>query len=129
MTNDSAMTTESAMNNDSDMNNDRAIDKAAGEGGCCGSERHKMRSDEERKALMRRLSIIEGQIRGIRGMLEKDIYCIDILTQVSAANCALNSFSRELLAEHMRSCVAEDIREGSGEKLDELLKLLPKLMK
>ena len=117
------------MTNDSAMNNDTAMNNAAGEGCCCRSERHKMRSDEERKALMRRLSIIEGQIRGIRGMLEKDIYCIDILTQVSAANCALNSFSRELLAEHMRSCVAEDIREGSGEKLDELLKLLPKLMK
>ena len=117
------------MTNDSAMNNDTAMNNAAGEGCCCGCERHKMRSDEERKALMRRLSIIEGQIRGIRGMLEKDIYCIDILTQVSAANCALNSFSRELLAEHMRSCVAEDIREGSGEKLDELLKLLPKLMK
>ena len=100
---------------------------------CCCSEHHteryKERSEEERKALMRRLSIIEGQIRGIRGMLEKDIYCIDILTQVSAANCALNSFSRELLASHMRSCVAEDIRGGNEEKLDELLKVLPKLMK
>ena len=99
---------------------------------CCSehhTERHKERSEEERKALMRRLSIIEGQIRGIRGMLEKDIYCIDILTQVSAANCALNSFSRELLASHMRSCVAEDIRGGNEEKLDELLKVLPKLLK
>lgn len=96
---------------------------------CCCTERHKERSEEERKALMRRLSIIEGQIRGIRGMLEKDIYCIDILTQVSAANCALNSFSRELLASHMRSCVAEDIRGGNEEKLDELLKVLPKLMR
>ena len=98
---------------------------------CCAEagERHKVRSDEERKALMRRLSIIEGQIRGIRGMLEKDIYCIDILTQVSAANCALHSFSRELLSEHIRSCVAEDIREGHEEKLDELIKVLPKLMK
>lgn len=108
---------------------DPVMNNTAEEGCCCGSERHKVRTGEERKALLRRLSIIEGQIRGIRGMLEKDIYCIDILTQVSAANCALNSFSRELLAEHMRTCVAEDIREGSGEKLDELLKLLPKLMK
>ena len=99
---------------------------------CCSehhTERHKERSEEERKALMHRLSIIEGQIRGIRGMLEKDLYGIDILTQVSAANCALNSFSRELLASHMRSCVAEDIRGGNEEKLDELLKVLPKLMK
>lgn len=99
--------------------------------GCCGCEtlRHKKRTEDERKALMRRLAIIEGQIRGIRGMLEKDIYCTDILTQVSAANCALNSFSRELLAEHMRTCVAEDIQAGNSAKLDELLKLLPKLMK
>ena len=104
-------------------------------GGCgycaaeCGTERHKVRTTAERKALMRRLSIIEGQIRGIRGMLERDVYCIDILTQVSAANCALNSFSRELLTEHMKTCVASDIREGDGEKLEELLKILPKLMK
>lgn len=117
------------MTNDSAMNNDTAMNNAAGEGCCCGSERHKMRSDEERKALMRRLSIIEGQIRGIRGMLEKDIYCIDILTQVSAANCALNSFSRELLAEHMRSCVAEDIRSGDEEAIGEFVKLMQKLMK
>lgn len=99
------------------------------ESGCCCAERHKVRTEEQRKALMRRLSIIEGQIRGIRGMLEKDIYCMDILTQVSAANCALNSFSKELLSEHIKSCVAEDIRSGSEEKLDELLKALPKLMR
>ena len=96
---------------------------------CCASPRIKERTEEERKALMRRLAIIEGQIRGIRGMLEKDIYCTDILVQVSAANSALNSFSRELLSEHMRTCVAEDIRSGNSQKLDELLKLLPKLMK
>ena len=99
---------------------------------CCGTqacERHKVRTEKERKALMRRLSIIEGQIRGIRGMLEKDIYCMDILTQVSAANCALNSFSKELLSEHIRSCVAEDIRSGREEKLDELIRALPKLMR
>ena len=78
---------------------------------------------------MRRLSIIEGQIRGIRGMLERDVYCIDILTQVSAANSALNSFTRELLSEHIKTCVANDIREGDEEKLEELLKVLPKLMK
>ncbi len=96
---------------------------------CCGDERHKERSEAERKDLLRRLSIIEGQIRGIRGMLEKDIYCIDILTQVSAANSALHSFSRALLSEHIRTCVADDIRDGNEEKLEELLKTLPKLMK
>lgn len=94
---------------------------------CCG--RHKVRSEKQRKDLIRRLSIIEGQIRGIRGMLEKDIYCIDILNQVSAANCALNSFSKALLSEHIRTCVADDIREGSEQKLDELLKTLPRLMR
>ena len=68
-------------------------------------------------------------IRGIRGMVEKDIYCADILVQVAAVNSALNGFSKELLAQHVRTCVADDLRAGSEEKLDELIKLLPKLMK
>ena len=84
---------------------------------------------EEYKALLNRLNRIEGQVRGIRGMLEKDAYCVDILVQVAAANAALNSFSRELLAQHIGSCVADDLRAGSDEKLEELLRLLPKLMK
>ena len=92
---------------------------------CC---RHKERSQEEYKALLNRLNRIEGQVRGIRGMLEKDAYCVDILVQVAAANAALNSFSREL-AQHIGSCVADDLRAGSDEKLEELLRLLPKLMK
>ncbi|MBQ6321536.1 MAG: metal-sensing transcriptional repressor [Lachnospiraceae bacterium] len=98
------------------------------ENNCCAIRR-KDRSEQEKKALLRRLSIIEGQIRGIRGMLEDDRYCIDILTQVSAAGSALHSFSRELLSEHLKTCVAEDVQAGSEEKLDELLALLPKLMK
>ena len=93
---------------------------------CC---KIKERSEEEYKDLIRRLNWIEGQIRGIKGMVEKDAYCIDILTQVSAANCALNSFTKVLLANHIKSCVAEDIREGNDEKLDELVKTLQKLMK
>ena len=93
---------------------------------CC---RHKKRSEEEYKSLIHRLNRIEGQIRGIRGMVEKDVYCADILVQVAAANSALNAFSRELLGQHVRTCVADDLRAGSDEKLDELLKLLPKLMK
>ena len=93
---------------------------------CC---RHKERSPEEYKALLNRLNRIEGQVRGIRGMLEKDAYCVDILVQVAAANAALNSFSRELLAQHIGSRVADDLRAGSDEKLEELLRLLPKLMK
>lgn len=96
------------------------------EGSCC---RHKDRTPEEHKALLNRLSRIEGQVRGIRGMLEKDAYCVDILVQVAAANSALNSFSKELLSQHLRTCVAEDLRAGSDDKLDELIKLLPKLMK
>lgn len=93
---------------------------------CC---RHKKRGEEEYKSLIHRLNRIEGQIRGIRGMVEKDIYCADILVQVAAVNSALNGFSKELLAQHVRTCVADDLRAGSEEKLDELIKLLPKLMK
>lgn len=93
---------------------------------CC---RHKDRTPAEHKALVNRLSRIEGQVRGIRGMLDKDAYCVDILVQVAAVNSALNSFSKELLAQHIGTCVADDLRAGSNEKLDELIKLLPKLMK
>lgn len=93
---------------------------------CC---RHKDRSPEEYKALVNRLSRIEGQVRGVRGMLEKDAYCVDILVQVAAVNSALNSFAKELLAQHMSTCVADDLRAGSDEKLNELIKLLPRLMK
>ena len=75
------------------------------------------------------VSRIEGQIRGIRGMVEKDAYCIDILTQASAAAAALNAFSKELLAEHIRTCVAQDIRAGKDETIDELVNTLQKLMK
>ena len=87
------------------------------------------RSDEEYKSLIHRLNRIEGQIRGIKGMVEKDVYCTDILVQVAAVNAALNSFSRELLSNHIRTCVAEDIRQGNDETIDELVALLPKLMK
>ena len=90
---------------------------------------YKDRTPEEHKALLNRLSRIEGQVRGIRGMLEKDAYCVDILVQVAAANSALNSFSKELLAQHISTCVADDLRAGSEAKLDELVNLLPKLMK
>ena len=93
---------------------------------CC---RHKDRTPAEHKALVNRLSRIEGQVRGIRRMLDKDAYCVDILVQVAAVNSALNSFAKELLAQHISTCVANDLRAGSEEKLDELIKLLPKLMK
>ena len=93
---------------------------------CCKT---KERSAEEYKDLIHRLNRIEGQIRGIRGMVEKNAYCPDILAQVAAANAALNSFNKVLLANHIRTCVAEDIRRGQDETIDELVALLPKLMK
>ncbi|MED9822053.1 MAG: metal-sensing transcriptional repressor [Christensenellales bacterium] len=95
--------------------------------GCC--HKSKARSEQEYKDLITRLNRIEGQIRGIKGMVERDAYCIDILTQVSAANAALNSFTRVLLANHIRTCVAQDIRAGHDETIDELLSMLQKLMK
>ena len=95
----------------------------------CGCHRTKVRSEEEYKRLIHRLNRIEGQIRGIRGMVEKSAYCPDILAQVAAANAALNAFSKELLANHIKTCVAQDIRAGKDETIDELLVTLRKLMK
>ena len=89
----------------------------------------KQRDPEEKRKLMNRLSRIEGQIRGLKGMVEKDEYCADILTQAAAANAALNAFSRELLSNHMHSCVVRDIRDGRDETIDELLGILQKMMK
>ena len=91
---------------------------------CC---RTTARSEKEKRDLINRLSRIEGQIRGIRGMLENDLYCVDILNQAAAAGSALDSFSRALLEEHIRTCVAQDLREGNQEKLDELMLILKKL--
>ena len=95
---------------------------------CCCCKKTE-RSEEERRALMNRLSRIEGQIRGIRGMVEKNAYCPDILVQVAAVNAALNAFNKELLANHIRTCVADDIRAGKDEVIDELVATLQKLMK
>ncbi len=94
---------------------------------CC--HKTKERSEKEYKDLIHRLNRIEGQIRGIRGMVEKDCYCTDILVQVAAANAALNSFNKVLLANHIRTCVAQDIRDGHEETIDELVAILQKLMK
>ena len=95
----------------------------------CTCYKIKERSPEEMQQLIHRLNRIEGQIRGIRGMVEKNAYCPDILAQVAAANAALNSFNKVLLGNHIRTCVAEDIRQGKDETIDELVALLPKLMK
>jgi len=94
---------------------------------CC--HKTKQRTQEEYKSLIHRLSRIEGQVRGIRGMVEKDAYCTDILAQVAAVTAALNAFNKELLAQHIRTCVAHDIREGKDETIDELVATLQKLMK
>ena len=94
----------------------------------CG-DRKKKRTREEKDALIRRLKLAEGQIRGIQKMLEEDAYCPDVLVQVSAVSAALNSFNRELLACHIRSCVSEDIRSGKEEAIDEFVKVMQKLMK
>ncbi len=95
---------------------------------CCG-HRIKKRSEEEYRSLTNRLSRIEGQIRGIRGMLERDAYCPEILAQAAAANAALSAFSRELLSSHIRSCVAEDIRAEKEGAVEELIEILQKLMR
>ena len=94
---------------------------------CCCKKTY--RSEEERKKLVNRLSRIEGQIRGIRGMLESDAYCADILNQSAAVNAAVNAFNRELIDHHLHACVARDLREGREDVLDELAATLHKLMK
>lgn len=91
--------------------------------------RTKHRNDKEFKDLINRLNRIEGQVRGVKGMVEKEAYCVDILTQVSAIQSALNSFNRVLLSNHIRTCVVEDIKKGDEEVIDELLNTLQKLMK
>lgn len=95
---------------------------------CC-VERHKKREEAEQKRLMNRLNRIEGQIRGIKNMLASDAYCTDIITQVAAVNAALNSFNKELLGEHIKTCVCNDIIDGKSETVDELVELLQRLMK
>ena len=101
---------------------------------CCGpanedEKKTRHRTPEEYKRLCNRLSRIEGQIRGIRRMLDESAYCPDILTQAAAANAALNAFSRELLSQHIRSCVVNDLQNGKDETVDELLDTMQKLMR
>ncbi len=115
--------------------NTRTVDsvEAAQESGevVCGhcSEKTKDRTGKEYKDMINRLSRIEGQVRGIKNMVEKDAYCTDILVQVAAVNAALNSFNRVLLANHIKTCVTQDIRDGKEETVDELIQTLKKLMK
>lgn len=110
------------------MNNQK-LEQNIEETTCLHCVKHKERSEKEYKDLINRLSRIEGQIRGIRGMVEKDCYCTDILVQVSAVTSALNSFNKVLLANHIKSCVAQDIRDGKEDTVDELVETLQKLMR
>ncbi len=94
---------------------------------CC--EKHTLRAQEEKKKLLNRLRRIEGQVRGLQAMVEADAYCNDVLTQSAAVNAAINAFNRELLAEHLRTCVTRDLKNGYEEIVDELAATLQKLMK
>ena len=94
---------------------------------CC--EKHKHRETEEYRELIRRLNRIEGQIRGVKGMVEEERYCVDILNQVSAIHSALNGFNKVLLSSHINTCVVKDIRDGKEEAVDELCETIKKLMK
>ncbi len=94
---------------------------------CC--DKTTVRTEEERRTLIHRLNRIEGQIRGIRGMVEADAYCADILTQSAAVTAAMNAFNRELVDKHIRHCVVHELREGHDDVLDELMSTLQKLMK
>lgn len=96
---------------------------------CCCEHKTKERTEKEYKDLINRLNRIEGQVRGVKGMVERDAYCTDILTQVSAITAALNSFNKVLLSNHIKTCVARDIRDGKDETIDDLVATLQKLMK
>lgn len=96
---------------------------------CCCSDRQTIRTEEQKKSLTNRLRRIEGQIRGIQSMIERDCYCNDILIQSAAVSAAVNSFNKELLANHIRSCVVRDIHEGRDEVVDELVATIQKLMR
>ena len=89
----------------------------------------KCRADEEKQILINRLRRIEGQVRGVAGMIERDAYCVDVLTQVQAVSSALASFSKALLESHVKSCVRDDVLEGKDEVLDELVDVISRFMK
>ena len=105
------------------------MDEATAMQACPCAARKKTRNDKDRRDLLNRLKRIEGQVRGLQRMLDEDAYCPDILVQASAVNSALNGFCRTLLAEHLRTCVSDDIRAGREEAVDELMETLKKLMK
>jgi CsoR family transcriptional regulator, copper-sensing transcriptional repressor len=99
------------------------------ENSCCSSHRKSHHSEKTKKNLVTRLNRIEGQIRGIKGLIEKDTYCDDVITQISATQAALNSVAKLLLEGHMKTCIVDRIQEGDNEAVDELLTTIEKLMK
>lgn len=94
-----------------------------------GQPKHRIREQQEKRALMNRLSRIEGQIRGVKSMIEEERYCVDILTQVAAVQAAFNGLTKEILASHIKGCVVRDIQDGNEDAVDELCELLKKLMR
>lgn len=112
-------------------NSENAADEqlASNETHVCPHCKHTQRDEAQKKLLQNRLRRIEGQVRGLQSMLDQDAYCNDILVQSAAVSAALSAFNRELLENHIRHCVARDIREGKDEVIDELMGTLKKLMK
>lgn len=110
-----------------EQDNSQAQTESCCNGDCCLKRKH--REEKEYRDLIHRLSRIEGQVRGIRAMVEEERYCVDIITQVSAVTSALNSFNKALLSQHIKTCVADNIRNGNDEVVDELCETLKKLMK
>ena len=96
---------------------------------CAGCEKKTERTEEQKKKLMNRLNRLEGQVRGVRKMIENDAYCNDVLVQTAAISAAVDAFSREVLRAHLHSCVIRDIRDGRDEVVDELMETLERLMR
>ncbi|MBQ0011032.1 MAG: metal-sensing transcriptional repressor [Ruminococcus sp.] len=92
---------------------------------CC--EKKKIRTEAEKKALLNRLSRIEGQVRGLKNMVENDAYCVDVMTQTTAVRAALQAFLGEMLSTHLETCVADELRAGHDDVIDELVSLLKKI--
>ncbi len=102
------------------------------EADCCsheGSERKSHHSEKVKNSLISRLNRIEGQVRGIKGMIEKDTYCDDVLNQIASVQSALNGVGKLLLEHHLKSCVIERIQEGDTEVITELMTTMNKLMR
>mgnify|MGYP001026573521 CR=1 FL=1 len=107
------------------------LEKITDNDSCCSinSERKSHHSPEVKKNLASRLNRIEGQIRGIKGLIEKDTYCDDVITQIAAVQSALNGVSKILLEGHLKHCIVERVQEGDQEVIDELLITIKRLMK